>query len=115
MIQQVALLMAFQLIGEAVVRVVGMAFPGPLCGMACLLVYLLVKGGPSEDMSTVGTKLLDHLGLLFVPAGTAIVAYKTLLARDGMPILAALVILTAMAVLVSGFIAQRFFGRDQLD
>jgi holin-like protein len=86
MLVQLALLMAFQCIGEAVVTSLGVTFPGPLCGMILLLLYLIANGGPSRDLSAVATTLIDHLGLLFVPAGTAIVAYSALFARDGLPV-----------------------------
>jgi len=97
--------MMFQLLGDAVVNSLGIPFPGPLCGMLLLLGYLYLRGGPSEELSAVGSKLVDNLGLLFVPAGTAIVAYGALLATDGLAIFAALVLSTLLAVLVGGAIA----------
>jgi holin-like protein len=111
MLQQFALLMAFQLIGEAIVKILGIPFPGPLCGMVLFLGYLQVSGGPSEQMAAVGTTLVDHLGLLFVPAGTAIITYTALLAREGVPILAALLLSTTAAVLIGGVIAERLVWR----
>lgn len=105
MLAQLGFLMMFQFIGEAMVTLFGIPFPGPLCGMVLLLGYLYLRGGPSEDLSNVGGRLVDNLGLLFVPAGTAIVAYGTLLATDGLAILAALVISTLVAVLIGGTIA----------
>ena len=113
MLQQLALLMAFQLIGEAIVKVLGIPFPGPLCGMLLLLGYLQVRGGPSEQLATVGTTLVDHLGLLFVPAGTAIITYTALLAREGLSILAALLLSPTAAVLIGGFLAERLVRRPQ--
>jgi holin-like protein len=84
MLIQLGVLMMFQFIGEALVTLTGIPFPGPLCGMALLLGYLNFRGGPSEELTKVGTTLIDNLGLLFVPAGTAIVAYGALLASDGL-------------------------------
>ena len=81
MLAQLALLMIFQFIGQAVVTGLGIMFPGPLCGMILLLGYLFARGGPTKELSVVGTTLIDHLGLLFVPAGTAIVAYGALSTR----------------------------------
>ena len=95
----------FQLVGEAAVSSLGIPFPGPLCGMLLLLAYLCLRGGPSDELSSVGSKLVDNLGLLFVPAGTAIVAYGALFATDGPAIFAALVLSTLVAVLVGGVIA----------
>jgi putative effector of murein hydrolase LrgA (UPF0299 family) len=105
MLAQLGLLMMFQLIGEAVVSSLGIPFPGPLCGMLLLLAYLYLRSGPSDDLSSVGSQLVDNLGLLFVPAGTAIVAYGALLATDGLAILAALVLSTLVAVFIGGAIA----------
>ena len=79
---------------------------------AALLAYLYLRGGPSEDLSNVGSKLIDNLGLLFVPAGTAIVAYGTLFATDGIAILAALVVSTLLAVFIGGAIAALADGGD---
>jgi holin-like protein len=105
MLAQLGLLMLFQFSGEMLVTALGIPFPGPLCGMLLLLLYLFLRGGPSEDLSNVGSKLIDNLGLLFVPAGTAIVAYGALFATDGFAILAALVVSTLLAVLIGGAIA----------
>ena len=105
MLAQLGSLMFFQFIGETLVTVLGIPFPGPLCGMLLLLAYLFLRGGPSEELAGVGSKLIDNLGLLFVPAGTAIVAYGALFATDGFAILAALVVSTLLAVLIGGAIA----------
>jgi holin-like protein len=105
MLAQLGLLMTFQLLGEAVVSSVGIPFPGPLCGMLLLLAYLCLRGGPSDDLSSVGSKLVDNFGLLFAPAGTAIVTYGALFASDGIAIVAALVVSTLVAVLIGGVIA----------
>jgi holin-like protein len=105
MFTQLGVLMTFQFIGEALVTVIGVPFPGPLCGMLLLLAYLYLRGGPSDDLFGVGSKLIDNLGLLFVPAGTAIVAYGTLFATDGLAILAALTVSTLLAVVIGGAIA----------
>src|ERR1700719_3142060 len=101
MLLQLGVLMMFQFIGEVLVTSTGVPFPGPLCGMGLLLGYLYFRGGPSEELTKVGTTLIDNLGLLFVPAGTAIVAYGALFATDGIAIVAALLASTLAAVLIS--------------
>jgi len=104
---QFGLLTTFQFLGEALVTLSGVPFPGPLCGMALLLVYLFWRGGPTEELAKVGTALVDNLGLLFVPAGVGIIAYAHLLAQDGLAIAAALVVSTIAAILVTGVIAVK--------
>src|SRR5258708_21449447 len=83
MLIQLGVLMMFQFIGEALVTLTGIPFPGPLCGMALLLGYLYLRGGPSEELTKVGMTLIDNLGLLFVPAGTAVLAYRAPSPNDG--------------------------------
>lgn len=113
MLAQLGVLMTFQLMGDLLVTSTGIPFPGSLCGMALLLVYLHLRGGRSEDLTKVGTALIDNLGLLFVPAGTAIVGYGGLFARDGLAIALALVTSTLAAVLVGGAVAARMHARPK--
>ena len=107
MLAQLGLLMTFQFLGEALVTLSGIPFPGPLCGMVLLLGYLFSRGGPTEELSKVGTALVDNLGLFFVPAGVGIIAYSRLLAQDGLAIAAALVVSTIAAILITGVIAAK--------
>lgn len=108
MLTQLLVLMAFQLAGEMIVRSLGLVFPGPLCGLLLLLGWLHLTGGPSEDLARVGSGLIDHLGLLFVPAGAAIIGFGALLLSDGLAIGAALLLSTGLAILVSGL-----FGNER--
>ena len=107
MLMQVAVLIAFQFLGEALVKTLDVTFPGPLCGMLLLLGFLFARGGPSQELKTVGSALIDNLGLLFVPAGTAVLAYGTLFAHEGVAVLAALFVSTTVAVHIGGVIAER--------
>src|SRR5215467_10148415 len=113
MLGQLGLLLTFQLAGELIVTVTGIPFPGPLCGMMLLLGYLYLRGGASEALFVVGSKLTDNLGLLFVPAGAAIVAYGALIVHDGFAIVAALMISTLFAIFVSGVVAEKFSRRAE--
>jgi holin-like protein len=96
-----------QFIGDATVKTLGVIFPGPLCGMLLLLGFLFATGGPSQELKTVSSTLIDHLGLLFVPAGTAIVSYGGLFALEGFAILVALFVSTTVAVHIGGVVADR--------
>jgi len=62
MLGQLGLLMTFQLMGEALVSAAGIPFPGSLCGMLLLLTFLHVRGGPSDELTKVGSKLIENLG-----------------------------------------------------
>jgi holin-like protein len=104
MLAQFLIIMGFQLAGEALVSGCGLAFPGPLCGLLLLLAWLCWTGGPSAQLSRAADILVDHLGLLFVPAGAAIVGYGTLLFVDGIAIVGALLLSTGLAIFVTGLL-----------
>jgi holin-like protein len=104
MLAHLLILMGFQLAGEVIVTTLGLVFPGPLCGLLLLLGWLHLRGGPSEGLARVGSGLVDHLGLLFVPAGTAIIGFGALLLSDGLAIGAALLLSTCLAIGVSGLL-----------
>ena len=106
MLAHLATLMAFQLAGEAAVAVLGLPFPGPLAGLLLLLAWLQLRGSASEGLARVGATLIDHLGLLFVPAGAAVIGFGSLLHDDGLAIAAAIVFSTAIAIVLSGLIAS---------
>jgi len=111
MLQYLILLTAFQLAGEIVVSTLGLMFPGPLCGMTLLLGWLWLNGGPAKGLNAVSQTFVQYLGLLFVPAGTAIVLFGELLARDGVAIAIALLASTAAAIVISGLVGSRFAPR----
>ena len=68
-----ALLLAFQLAGETLRVALHLPVPGPVIGMALLLVYLIIRPeGPSTELRNTAGGLLQNLSLLFVPAGTGV-------------------------------------------
>ena len=90
MIAALTLLLVFQLVGEVVARALALPIPGPVIGMALLFLTLLLRGGPGEDLRVTSGQLLQHLSLLFVPAGTGIVIYGERIAAEWLPLLVAL-------------------------
>ena len=106
MLAHILVIMGFQLAGEILVASLALTFPGALCGLLMLLCWLSWRGGASEGLSRAATPLVDNLGLLFVPAGTAIVGFGTLLLSDGLAIGVALLLSTGLAILVSGLLAK---------
>lgn len=100
MIAGIAFLLAFQLTGEVVVRSAGLPLPGPVLGLAFLLLGLRV-GGIAEAVEPVARALLGNLSLLFVPAGVGVVGHLGLLATDGVAILLAILVSTVAALLTT--------------
>lgn len=98
MIQNLTLLLLFQLLGEVVSRALHLPLPGPVLGMAFLLLALVTVPKLAERMRPTASGLLQHLSLLFVPAGVGIVGHLPLLGDSGGPILLVLVISTVAAI-----------------
>ncbi len=95
-------ILLFQLIGEVVSRGLNLPVPGPVVGMLLLFAILRWRGGPPEALSNTAHGILSHLPLLFVPAGVGVMVHLPLLAREGAPLLAAIVVSTAITLLMTG-------------
>lgn len=101
-----AALLGFQLAGEAIALTLaqampGVAFPGPVIGMALFLAFLFRRGGPGASLDATAGGILRHLSLLFVPAAVGIVRHGETIASAGVAIALALVVSTALTLLVT--------------
>ncbi|AGA89665.1 putative effector of murein hydrolase LrgA [Thioflavicoccus mobilis 8321] len=109
-----ALLLVFQLAGEALSHTFALPVPGPVIGMLGLLLALIVRGwrkgaasAVPPGLDRVTRALLDHLSLLFVPAGVGVTIHMALLAEEAVPIATALVVSTLAAIAVAGLLMAR--------
>jgi holin-like protein len=93
MIRGLIVLLTCQLVGEFLVRAFGAPVPGPVVGMVILFIgFTLRPPAPSSPVVATSDGLLNHLQLLFVPAGAGVIAYLPLIASSWLPIVGALVI-----------------------
>lgn len=104
MLMHILPLMGFQLVGEIIVTGLNLTFPGPLVGLLLLLIWLQVSGGPSDNFARAASVLVDNLGLLFVPAGAAVIGFGALLVNEGLAVGTALLVSTCLAIIVSGLV-----------
>ena len=65
MIEALATLLVYQLIGETLTYGFGLPIPGPVIGMALLLLTLALRPKLLATIKTTSTTLLSHLSLLF--------------------------------------------------
>lgn len=111
----VLVLLSCQLVGEIVVRLLGLDVPGPVVGMLVFLVVLRVRRPPPSSALVRGPSLLlRHLQLLFVPAGVGIVAYLDTLRHDALPLAAGLWLSWLLGLAATGFVVSglaRLLGR----
>ena len=106
MINALTLLLLFQLLGEVIARALALPVPGPVIGMALLFAALVIRGGVGEELRQTANTLLQHLSLLFVPAGTGIVIYGERLSAEWLPLVVALVGSTVLAIAVTALVLQ---------
>ena len=100
MIQHLATILGFQLLGEVIARGLNVTMPGTVIGMVLLLVFFVGLPKAATAMRPTAQGLLGHLSLLFVPAGVGVVGHAVSLGRDGPVILLALIGSTIAAISV---------------
>lgn len=102
MLGTLTLLLLFQLAGEVIVQLFGLPIPGPVIGMALLFAALVIRGEAPEKLRETTSGLLQHLSLLFVPAGVGVMVHLSRLGDEWLAIVVALVASTAVALAVTG-------------
>jgi holin-like protein len=88
-----AWLLALQAVGELLVRGLGLTVPGPVVGMALLLVALRWPG-VRNSVAGCADFLLGHLSLLFVPVGVGVMTHLGVMSDYGLRIAVVLVLST---------------------
>lgn len=100
------LLCALQLVAEAIVFLTGIPVPGPVLGMALLLIGLIIRKGLPEGLDQTATGLLKYLSLLFVPAGVGVTLHFNLISTEWLPITASIVFATLLTIAFSGLVMK---------
>ena len=106
MIPALATLLVFQLLGEALVLALAVPVPGPVAGLALLLVVLALRPVWVDAIKPTAQTLLQHLSLLFVPAGVGVMLHVARIASEWLPIVVALLASTALAIVVTALVIQ---------
>lgn len=113
MIEAFALLLLCQLAGEILSHGFGLPMPGPVVGLLLLFAGLLVMqrlgsisiarlGDTALGRATGG--LLQHLSLLFVPAGVGVIDHLGLIGAYGTILFLALLVSTALSLAVTALV-----------
>lgn len=113
MVRGFAVLLFFQLLGEGIVRAGHWPIPGNVLGMALLLAALILGVVRLEWVLEAAELLLTNMALLFVPVGVGVMLYFDLVAREWLPILAAMVVSTFVVMAVTGHVTQRLMGKER--
>jgi holin-like protein len=101
-------ILLFQGLGEVVSRFVLPLIPGPVIGLILLLAWLQIRKGVPARVQAVASALVQHLGLLFVPAAVGVVMYWPHLKSNAGAVIAALVVSVVLTIAVSAIVLRIF-------
>jgi holin-like protein len=106
LIASLATLLVFQLLGEGLVRALGAPVPGPVVGLALLLPLLAWRPAWLVAIRPTAQTLLQHLSLLFVPAGVGVMLHLNRLGEEALAIGVALVVSTWVGLITTALTLQ---------
>lgn len=107
MIHGLLQLLIFQALGEVVSEFLIPFIPGPVIGLVLLLGFLGWSGRVPPSLEQVGSAILQHLGLLFVPASVGVVMFWPLLRDHVWAVCAALVLSVIATIFVTAWVLKR--------
>jgi holin-like protein len=106
-LEQIARVMFWLCVGEVAARSGLLPLPAPVTGLILLYAELTVRGKLPDDLGVLADRLLQFLGMLFVPAGVGVIAYLNVLKTEALPILTAVIGGTAITLFVTMVVVNR--------
>jgi holin-like protein len=106
MLEQIARVLCWLCVGEIAARSGLLPLPAPVTGLILLYADLAVRGKLPEELGVLADRLLQLLGMLFVPAGVGVIAHLHVLKSEALPILAAIIGGTAITLFVTMVVAN---------
>ncbi len=114
MLLDLTLLLCRQLAGEALAFWTGLPVPGPVLGLALLVLLLVLLGRAPGTLERTAGGVLAHLSLLFVPAGVGIMLHAGRIAAEWPAILAALLLSTWLSIGLTALAMERLARRAEV-
>jgi holin-like protein len=104
-------ILLFQGLGEIVSRFALPLMPGPVIGLVLLLAWFRLRRRVAPGVEMVANALVQHLGLLFVPAAVGVVMFWPQLRSHAVAVVAALVGSVVLTVAVTALVLK-ILARD---
>jgi len=101
MLAALTLLLLCQLAGEILVQLLALPVPGPVLGLVLLFAGLAARGRIDAPLRDTANTLLQHLSLLFVPAGAGVMIHAARVADEWLPLTLALLGSTLLSMAVT--------------
>lgn len=114
MLHAFAAFLVLQLAGEALSHFLILPVPGPVLGMALLFAAMSVSKELAERLRETANAILQHLSLLFVPAGVGVMLHVSRLAEEWLAIVLAVAVSTVLTIVLTALtirFCMRFVAR----
>ena len=112
-VKEVAWIMAFTFIGEALNKLLPLPIPAGVYGLVLLLAGLITGIVKLEDVETTGGFLLDTMTLMFIPAAVGIMSVTDILVPVLVPYLVIIISSTVIVMTVTGIAASIILRRSE--
>lgn len=103
-------LLAFQGAGEILSKFAVPLIPGPVIGLVLLVAWLRLRKTVPAPLELVAGALVQHLGLLFVPAAVGVVMFWPHLRANALAVAVALVVSVVSCIAVSALVLRWIAG-----
>ena len=113
MLYALAALFAFQLLGEALVQLFQLPFPGALLGALLLLLGLMVYGRLPQALEQTSQTLLQNMMLLFIPTIAGVMLHFDRITQEWKPFLVAGIAGAAITFLVTALTFKWMLAREK--
>ena len=105
-------ILAFQGLGELASKYLLPFIPGPVIGLVLLLSFLAVRRTVPAGARLVASALVQHLGLLFVPAAVGVVLFWPQLRSHALAVALALVVSVVLTIAVPALLLRAMSRRS---
>jgi holin-like protein len=109
--RSLAILLAFQCVGELISHFTRIPVPGPVIGMVLFLCVLSAAPALAQEVEYVSRGLLNHLSLLFVPAGVGVMVLADDMKGQLLAISIAIIVSTILSIAVAALVAGALMAR----
>jgi holin-like protein len=99
-------ILLFQGLGELVSKLAIPFMPGPVVGLMLMLAWLAIRRKVPESVDVVASTLVQHLGLLFIPAAVGVVMFWPQLKSHAVAVVTALVVSVALTIAVPALVLR---------
>ena len=110
----IAILFAYQFIGEVCVILFDLPIPAPVVGMFLLFITLLLTKKVYRGLQKIGDGLLRHLSLFFIPPAVGVIEYMGWLYEEWFWVGGVVIISNLLMVIITALILHYSYKRLRL-